>query len=288
MHSGHLRCPYKPRHPIYEQILCFRVIWAICQQKGSQSLFDSESPRSIAQHLFLLYFCGQRHQLAKLICLWHRSDPRCPVFRRHGVQRPNHLRFSWPGRYRNRPGILGSYARRDQLSADHGQPSDYVDFFVRAKREHDLAFYGDVSTFSHVKFRVLIVYLNSTMCNLYMQLGARGVSVMFASGDGGVSGLQLRACKGKPFMPTFPSTWPSKFKSQVLTSKRLRYLPLRDLGRRYPARQIRQSRKGRKFRLRLLLHWRIFAALCCARLPVHSGLLLPPIARADLRGPVQC
>ncbi|KZP20560.1 subtilisin-like protein [Athelia psychrophila] len=48
----------------------------------------------------------------------------------------------------------------------------------------------------------------TTMCNLYMQLGARGVSVMFASGDGGVSGLQLRACKGKPFMPTFPSTCP--------------------------------------------------------------------------------
>ncbi|KAF7982625.1 hypothetical protein HWV62_27045 [Athelia sp. TMB] len=50
--------------------------------------------------------------------------------------------------------------------------------------------------------------LANTLCNIYMQLGARGVSVLFASGDGGVSGLELGACKDKLFMPTFPSTCP--------------------------------------------------------------------------------
>ncbi|PCH35755.1 subtilisin-like protein [Wolfiporia cocos MD-104 SS10] len=48
--------------------------------------------------------------------------------------------------------------------------------------------------------------LASTLCNAYAQLGARGVSVLFASGDGGVSGNQESQCT--TFVPTFPSTCP--------------------------------------------------------------------------------
>ncbi|KAF7969535.1 hypothetical protein HWV62_26981 [Athelia sp. TMB] len=46
----------------------------------------------------------------------------------------------------------------------------------------------------------------NTLCNAYMQLGARGTSIFFASGDGGVSGGQSQSCT--TFVPTFPSTCP--------------------------------------------------------------------------------
>ncbi|THH09096.1 hypothetical protein EW145_g2249 [Phellinidium pouzarii] len=44
------------------------------------------------------------------------------------------------------------------------------------------------------------------VCNAYMQLGARGTSILFASGDGGVSGSQRSSCSD--FVPTFPSGCP--------------------------------------------------------------------------------
>ena len=52
------------------------------------------------------------------------------------------------------------------------------------------------------------------VCSHYAQLGARGVSVFFGSGDGGVSGVQNPgACKSnvngkKEFVPLFPSSCP--------------------------------------------------------------------------------
>ena len=47
------------------------------------------------------------------------------------------------------------------------------------------------------------------LCNAYAQLGARGTSVLFASGDGGVSGPQANNdCDGQAFSPTFPSGCP--------------------------------------------------------------------------------
>ncbi|TRM66566.1 peptidase S8/S53 domain-containing protein [Schizophyllum amplum] len=48
--------------------------------------------------------------------------------------------------------------------------------------------------------------LATRFCDSYMTLGARGVSVLFASGDGGVSGLQSQSCS--TFQPTFPATCP--------------------------------------------------------------------------------
>ncbi|KAJ7029718.1 family S53 protease-like protein [Mycena alexandri] len=44
------------------------------------------------------------------------------------------------------------------------------------------------------------------ICNAYMQLGAVGTSVFFASGDGGVSGIQSTSCT--TFVPTAPSVCP--------------------------------------------------------------------------------
>ncbi|KAH9851330.1 family S53 protease [Lenzites betulinus] len=46
----------------------------------------------------------------------------------------------------------------------------------------------------------------TNLCNAYMQLGARGTSILFSSGDGGVSGSQSQTCT--TFVPTFPSGCP--------------------------------------------------------------------------------
>ncbi|KAF8522013.1 family S53 protease-like protein [Gautieria morchelliformis] len=48
--------------------------------------------------------------------------------------------------------------------------------------------------------------LAMNLCNAYMQLGARGTSILFASGDGGVTGSQTSSCS--TFVPTFPSGCP--------------------------------------------------------------------------------
>ncbi|PSR87075.1 hypothetical protein PHLCEN_2v5245 [Hermanssonia centrifuga] len=44
------------------------------------------------------------------------------------------------------------------------------------------------------------------LCNAYAQLGARGTSILFSSGDGGVAGSQNASCT--TFVPTFPSGCP--------------------------------------------------------------------------------
>ncbi|KAI0367269.1 family S53 protease [Pilatotrama ljubarskyi] len=44
------------------------------------------------------------------------------------------------------------------------------------------------------------------LCNAYMQLGARGTSILFSSGDGGVAGTQAEGCT--VFVPTMPSACP--------------------------------------------------------------------------------
>lgn len=47
----------------------------------------------------------------------------------------------------------------------------------------------------------------NNLCNLFMQLGARGTSILVSSGDGGVAGSQLNdTCT--TFVPTFPASCP--------------------------------------------------------------------------------
>ncbi|THU96529.1 family S53 protease [Dendrothele bispora CBS 962.96] len=54
--------------------------------------------------------------------------------------------------------------------------------------------------------------INSTLanriCNAYMTLGARGVSILVSSGDGGVSGGQSQDCGTGAFIPAFPGGCP--------------------------------------------------------------------------------
>ncbi|KAJ4467466.1 subtilisin-like protein [Lentinula edodes] len=51
----------------------------------------------------------------------------------------------------------------------------------------------------------LSLSLTVAYCNAIMQLTSRGVSVTFASGDGGVASTPGVQCTGKPFPPTFPT-----------------------------------------------------------------------------------
>jgi tripeptidyl-peptidase I len=55
-----------------------------------------------------------------------------------------------------------------------------------------------------------LLYYIRQICNNYMALGARGVSVIFGSGDGGVRGIQDDGsrCTNNTFIPTFPSVCP--------------------------------------------------------------------------------
>ncbi|EJD51322.1 family S53 protease [Auricularia subglabra TFB-10046 SS5] len=48
--------------------------------------------------------------------------------------------------------------------------------------------------------------LGNSLCIAYAALGLRGTSILFASGDGGVSGIQAESCT--TFGPTFPSGCP--------------------------------------------------------------------------------
>ncbi|KAJ7779427.1 family S53 protease-like protein [Mycena maculata] len=48
--------------------------------------------------------------------------------------------------------------------------------------------------------------VTNTLCNAYLQLGALGTSILFSSGDGGVSGGQAASCTD--FVPTIPSDCP--------------------------------------------------------------------------------
>ena len=50
----------------------------------------------------------------------------------------------------------------------------------------------------------------SKLCDIYGSLGARGVSVVYAAGDGGVRGTHDTSdqCTNNPFIPVFPASCP--------------------------------------------------------------------------------
>lgn len=71
------------------------------------------------------------------------------------------------------------------------------------------------------------IFQSSNLCNAYAQLGARGVSILFASGDGGVSGSQSQSCS--KFVPTFPSGCPLYVSCLMHDGLALIYLPWNSL-----------------------------------------------------------
>ncbi|KAF5391735.1 hypothetical protein D9757_001780 [Collybiopsis confluens] len=51
----------------------------------------------------------------------------------------------------------------------------------------------------------LSLSLSVALCNSYLQLTTRAVTITFATGDGGVASTPGVQCNGKPFPPTFPT-----------------------------------------------------------------------------------
>jgi hypothetical protein len=58
--------------------------------------------------------------------------------------------------------------------------------------------------------RCLLTSICRKICNTYMALGARGISVIYASGDGGVRGAHdgVSECPVNTFTPVFPASCP--------------------------------------------------------------------------------
>ena len=63
-----------------------------------------------------------------------------------------------------------------------------------------------------MRARVTLAHiLPSQLCNAYAQLGARGTSVLFSSGDSGVAGNAFRnpqCLPGNVFLPSYPASCP--------------------------------------------------------------------------------
>ncbi|KAJ7142514.1 family S53 protease [Mycena epipterygia] len=82
----------------------------------------------------------------------------------------------------------------------------FVDIVNSLLTETDAARPKVLSTSYGFNEEDLTAPLAINICNAYMQLGAVGTSVFFASGDGGVSGIQTTTCS--TFVPTAPSGCP--------------------------------------------------------------------------------
>lgn len=56
----------------------------------------------------------------------------------------------------------------------------------------------------------MLTVISSQICNGFMALGARGISVVYSSGDGGVRGGHDSAqqCRVNQFVPVFPASCP--------------------------------------------------------------------------------
>ncbi|KAL6298313.1 family S53 protease [Sparassis latifolia] len=82
---------------------------------------------------------------------------------------------------------------------------DVVNYFLSADAPPQV-----VTTSYGMDERSVTPDLATNLCNAYMQLGARGVSLLFSSGDGGVAGATFGGedCDGSNFIPTFPASCP--------------------------------------------------------------------------------
>ncbi|KAL6298315.1 peptidase S8/S53 domain-containing protein [Sparassis latifolia] len=80
---------------------------------------------------------------------------------------------------------------------------DVVDYFLSADTPPQV-----VTTSYGMDESSVTPDLATNLCNAYMQLGARGVSLLFSSGDGGVAGVTFGGedCDGSNFIPTFPAS----------------------------------------------------------------------------------
>ena len=91
--------------------------------------------------------------------------------------------------------LLGESNPPQVLTTSYGENEDVI--------SRPLAKWVTLRLLSRIHIDALIP---SNLCTAYAQLGARGTSILFSSGDGGVSGSQPASCSN--FVPTFPSGCP--------------------------------------------------------------------------------
>ncbi|KAA1474758.1 family S53 protease-like protein [Dentipellis sp. KUC8613] len=81
----------------------------------------------------------------------------------------------------------------------------YMDIIARLLNEDTIP--NVLTTSYSFNERYLPFSIANTLCNAYAQIGARGTSLFFSSGDGGVAGSSRNSACTR-FVPTFPSTCP--------------------------------------------------------------------------------
>lgn len=51
----------------------------------------------------------------------------------------------------------------------------------------------------------VFVWIDSAMCDAFMKLTARGVTILYATGDGGVASSPGEDCDDEPFLAAWPT-----------------------------------------------------------------------------------
>ncbi|KZV99716.1 hypothetical protein EXIGLDRAFT_745985 [Exidia glandulosa HHB12029] len=117
----------------------------------------------------------------------------------------------------NRPGIEADLDMQYAIGVSGGLPTTFVSVGTRTQDGADSGFLDILNAMLALSkppqsfttsygFNTeadLSVSLTTAMCNTYMQLTARGVSIMFASGDGGVAAAPGERCT--TFLPSWPT-----------------------------------------------------------------------------------
>jgi tripeptidyl-peptidase-1 len=121
-----------------------------------------------------------------------------------GLTAPMHNNFySTPGRALHIPDL-------DQPNADANENEPYLDFFTWLVNQPDGTLPQTLTTSYGEDEQSVPEKYSKSVCNLIGQLGSRGVSVLFSSGDTGV-GSACQTNDGKNttrFLPTFPASCP--------------------------------------------------------------------------------
>ncbi|KAI1073558.1 tripeptidyl-peptidase [Whalleya microplaca] len=96
---------------------------------------------------------------------------------------------------------------QDQPGPSSNEP--YLEFLTYLLDQDDAALPQTLSTSYGEEEQSVPEEYALKVCNMFMQLGARGVSVLFSSGDSGPGGSCVRESDNEPyFQPTFPGACP--------------------------------------------------------------------------------
>ncbi|MCJ1442716.1 MAG: hypothetical protein MMC23_003213 [Stictis urceolatum] len=106
-------------------------------------------------------------------------------------------------------GGLGPLVPSKDQPTQPGSNEPYMDFLTYVLAQPDSALPQTLSTSYGEEEQAVPQDYALKICNMFMQLGARGVSVLFSSGDSGPGNSCVRTTDNAPFFnPTFPAGCP--------------------------------------------------------------------------------